>query len=720
METSLPVRHTESVSRRILGRIATLSVIAVLTVLVAAGVGLWGTLQGVQRRLDETGGEAARAFDVFLGNIQNDLHSTSDALSAGADATAMLRRILDRQADIFELTLVDLNGTVLARERRLGGSGQPIVAQPWLPVVEGGGTYVGPVDYREYGVPAVEVAVSLTTDREMDAVLVADVNMTRMWEVIASLRAGETGYVYVTDATGQVIIHPNPQIVSEGASLQDATGELPEALTEENFTTYDMAGQTVIGSVTPITPVFWYVVVEQPTVEALSPFLAQTLFSILLLLAVGGLVHSAVFVTRDQIVQPLEVMRERVEALREGDLTQRIDIATEGELAALSEAFNALAKQLQETIGTLEQRVAERTRGLATAAEVSHATTSILDLNQLIPLVVDLVRERFDLYYVGLFLVDDMQQYAELRAGTGEAGEKMMTQHHRLEIGGGSMVGQCISQAEALIALDVGEEAIRFDNPLLPETRSEMALPLYSRGRVIGAVSVQSTHEAAFDETDIAVMQTMADQVAVAIDNASLFASTQAALEEMEATHLRYLGQAWGGFARRRPVSGYYAPSETSTTALMDEVLPETRRAMQEPRLVVTEAGTESEGAALVAPITLRGQPIGALGYRNVSVEWSEEDVALVQALSEQFALAAENLRLIEATQRRAARERLTREITDKMRGSTSVDRIAQIAIDELYKALGTSRAFVHMGVSAQSDDADGGTPPPPSDRGEP
>jgi PAS domain S-box-containing protein len=165
---------------------------------------------------------------------------------------------------------------------------------------------------------------------------------------------------------------------------------------------------------------------------------------------------------------------------------------------------------------------------LQAASDVSHATSSVLDPDELIRQAVNLVLDRFELYYVGLFLLDEENRFAVLQAGTGEAGRQMVSQNHRLEVGQSSMIGQCIAKKRAFVAMDVGQEAVRFENPLLPNTHSELALPLISRAQVIGALTVQSDRESAFSEEDISILQTLADQIAVGIENTRLFAQSQA------------------------------------------------------------------------------------------------------------------------------------------------------------------------------------------------
>lgn len=185
----------------------------------------------------------------------------------------------------------------------------------------------------------------------------------------------------------------------------------------------------------------------------------------------------------------------------------------------------AAESERERLLAEVERRAVQ----LQAAAEVSRATSSILNPDALMQQAVDLVHDRFNLYYAGLFLLDLGGKYAELKAGTGEAGREMVTRNHKLEVGSASMIGQCITNRQARIALDVGSEPTRFENPLLPDTRSELALPLISRGTVIGAMTVQSVKEAAFSEDDVTVLQTLADQLANAIENARLFAERQEA-----------------------------------------------------------------------------------------------------------------------------------------------------------------------------------------------
>ena len=191
-------------------------------------------------------------------------------------------------------------------------------------------------------------------------------------------------------------------------------------------------------------------------------------------------------------------------------------------------------KQAEKEQADLVKGMTKRTIQLQTAADVARAATSILDINELLPNVVELIRRHFDYYYVGIFLVDEPKEWAVLRAATGETGRKMIEMGHRLKAEDSSMIGWCVTHQKARIALDVGEDAVRFVNPILPLTRSEMALPLVTHGNIIGAMTIQSEKPAAFSKVDITALQAMADLVANAIENAQLFTDKVNLNKELE------------------------------------------------------------------------------------------------------------------------------------------------------------------------------------------
>lgn len=205
--------------------------------------------------------------------------------------------------------------------------------------------------------------------------------------------------------------------------------------------------------------------------------------------------------------------------------------------------MNPEAIEVQQLLHQANLKLDRRALQLQAAAEVSRATSSILDPNELIHQVVELTRERFGMYYVGLYLVDqtdETRKWAVLRAATGEAGRQMVAQGRRIEVGGDSMVGWCIANRQHRLAEDVSEDAARVKNPLLPATRSKLALPLISRGQAIGAMTIQSSQPYSFTAEDITTLQTMVDQLANAIENARLFAEHKQ-VEEALARHARQL-----------------------------------------------------------------------------------------------------------------------------------------------------------------------------------
>jgi GAF domain-containing protein len=326
-------------------------------------------------------------------------------------------------------------------------------------------------------------------------------------------------------------------------------------------------------------------------------------------------------------------------------------------------------KALQEERAGLADRVAERTAQLEAVNEVGRIASSILDPDELAKQIVGLITERFGHYYAALFLVDETGKWANLKAATGEAGRLLMESKHRLEIGGHSMVGTAIDTHQARIALDVGSESIRFSNPLLPYTKSEIAIPLSIGDRVIGALDVQSTKDEAFNDQDINTFQGMAIQVAIALENAHLFKETQENLQEISTIHKQYISQSWGDLLQTD--SGLqFATSDNSDL--------------------------DTDSPSLNVPLALREQVIGEITMEGEE-EWSQEERGWIEAVATQAALALENARLIEETQQTALSDHLIAEITSKIWSSTTINGILQTAVKELGQVLDVSEASIEL-----------------------
>ncbi len=318
------------------------------------------------------------------------------------------------------------------------------------------------------------------------------------------------------------------------------------------------------------------------------------------------------------------------------------------------------------------EKLEHRQRQLYTAAEITGVLGRVYDLDTLLQSVVDLLTTRFGLYYSGVFLLDEQGMYAVLRAGSGDAGKKMREAGHRLAVGGTSMIGWCIAHRKARIALDTGEEAIRFENPLLPLTRSELALPIMLGGRVLGALTVQSTQPDAFDETDITILQSIANSVATSIQNVQLVQRLQHSLAEVQRLNQQYLMNAWQRETASREAELRHE-MENPTAPI---VIPEDRR--------------------LEVPILLRGVQIGVVGLEGAQ-PWDEQDAEFAKAIAAQAAQALENARLVQETLRQAQREQVVASIAEQVRTSLDLETVLRTSVQEIRKTLRLHRVRIRL-----------------------
>ncbi len=400
------------------------------------------------------------------------------------------------------------------------------------------------------------------------------------------------------------------------------------------------------------------------------------------------------------MADPIIDLTDVAQRVGEGDLTAQAVVTAQDEIGVLGRTFNAMSQRMRELVSGLEERVAERTSDLQrralqlqAASEVARDAAGILDVDELLSEAVRLISERFGFYHAGVFMIDDSGENAVLRAASSEGGRRMLAGGHNLAVGKVGIVGYVTGAGKPRIALDVGDDAVHFANPDLPKTRSEMALPLMTGAHVIGALDVQSVEPDAFDEDDLLVLQTMADQLAIAIQNASLLSrETELAAQRRRALDIyRELTQQLGfdqiiadvtrlvrgAYGYERVTLGMVEGGEIvvrSASARSQDRLPrlgqgvpfgqgllgmaaEQRRPLRMSRSRLAKVLAEDPvlgilGSSLAVPLISRGQVIGVIAAESEGDHTpSDEEVELLELLANQVAVSIENARLFEETQ---------------------------------------------------------------------
>jgi len=356
------------------------------------------------------------------------------------------------------------------------------------------------------------------------------------------------------------------------------------------------------------------------------------------------------------------------------------------ELSLSNQELNELRVDLEKRVEERTSELKKRATQLEAVSSVARTIASVQEIDTLLPAITRLVSQQFGFYHVGIFLLDQQRRNAVLSAANSQGGIRMLGRQHSLPLDSHSIVGYSASRGEPRIALDVGTDSVYFNNPDLPDTRSEMAIPLRLAGEVIGALDVQSTETNAFSQEDINVLSTLADQIAIAIENARLFGEARKALGESQAMFEKYTQQEWSNFARQVKPNGFVFDGK--------QVLPLDNNPRREPIKAVIQTGSlslEKASATIAIPIKLRGQTVGVLDVRSKKGQrhWKPDEIAMLEAAAERAALALENARLVESAQRRAARERAIGDISTRIGAVGNLESILQTAVEELGRKIG-------------------------------
>lgn len=391
------------------------------------------------------------------------------------------------------------------------------------------------------------------------------------------------------------------------------------------------------------------------------------------------------------ISSPLTRTIEAADELIAGNLSFRIKNPSTGEVGKVMEAFNRLADEVLTSQTILQERseeLTDKTLKLETIAKLSRQITSIQDLSTVLSTTTTMINENFGYYHVGIFLLDSRKEYAVLTASNSIGGKRMMEDGHQLRVGETGIVGFVAQSLQARIALDVGKDAVYFNNAYLPNTRSEMALPLVANGQALGVLDVQSDKSQAFNNEDISILQILAEQIAVAIQNANLFSQTQKALEAARVTYGQLSREAWSKILRNQARIGFIATPPATTQIQEQNLEPSIAKAIETGDLILG-----SDGLTISVPVKIRGQVIGAIRLKKseIAEAWTQDETNLAIALADQLSGAMESARLYRESQQRAARESLVSDISARMTASSNMETILRDAVQELGQAIGNA-----------------------------
>ncbi|RME43019.1 MAG: GAF domain-containing protein [Caldilineae bacterium] len=412
------------------------------------------------------------------------------------------------------------------------------------------------------------------------------------------------------------------------------------------------------------------------------------------------------------VAEPVEAMARTAQKLAAGDLSQTLPVKAyrQDEIGVLVDAFNRMADRIRGLVGSLEERVAARTRRLETIAALSERLNAILDVDRLLDEMVHRLKEEFDYYHVHVYLLDETGKNLVVAAGVGDAGAVMKASGYHIALDAPtSLVARAARSGRVVRADNVRETPDWLPNPLLPDTHAEMAVPivLAEDGTVVGVLDVQHDQTGVLDETDATLLRTLANQVAVAIRNARHFASVQAQLDEARATQEKYTTQAWQkvqverrGVVYQRTRPGAPRLSRTLSQKIERDILQTGKPA----RLPINRhsGNADLKNPALAAPIQIQNQPIGSIQLIETEQEhpWTDDDLALIEAVAEQIAQTAETIRLFDEIHRRASREQTIREITDRLRAAPTLEALLETAARELGMRLQIPHTVLEIGIA--------------------
>jgi GAF domain-containing protein/HAMP domain-containing protein len=546
-----------------------------------------------------------------------------------------------------------------------------------------------------------------------------DIQLNQITEIVTNIRVGQTGYAFLIDNGKRLIAMPDSGYQDLGILPDDLP--LGEILAQGKLTTPISAkfwellvnmseGRSGLDTIRigdteryiiyqPVPEVGYSLAIIVPTQELLADAIAANqqiarvtqntvLVSLLLIAAILVVALLATLGIGNRLTRPLTSLTRTAEEIARGNLNTEAVVTSHDEIGILARAFNSMTARLRDMIANLENRVSDRTTSLEqrtsqlqAATRISQDTSTVQDLHSLLSRTVDLISNYYGYYHAGIYLVDATGDYAVLQAASSEGGKKMIARGYKLEVSQRNLVGASAYENRSRVVMDTSHDVTYQENPDLPKTQSQITIPLAPRGKVLGVLDIQSTERNAFAPDQRGILQTLADQIALAIQNVLLVEENRLTLNRMEAVLTENVRRAWGSEVGGESKSAYrFTPTNLTKIQSSDR-----------------ETGSIPERTTpLKIPITLRGQKIGNIELlRKGENAWSDADRALVSDVANQIGLALENSRLLRDAQQHALYEQTLSELTSKLGLSVDTDTLLQTAIRELHQLPNTTEVSV-------------------------